>query len=246
MNKTMKYILGGVAIVIVVLVVVVGGVLNNLDGIVEEVIESVGSDVVGTEVAVTGVGISLTEGSATIDGLTLANPSGFDAANAFSLNGISVGIDIASITKNPIVINSITIDNPEVWFETNEKGESNLDQILAGISSGDEAEQPTTESGDPMMLSIKSFSFTGGSLHANDKVSGKQIDANLPAISLSNIGGNSGTTAGEVASEIVNKLVSESISAALSQGLQQAVEKEIEEGIKGKMEEGLKGLFDRN
>ena len=75
-----KVILGTVAVLLVAVVGVGVFLMQNLDGIVKNMIEKVGSDVVNTEVRVQEVKLNLSEGSATLRGFTVANPPGFSSA----------------------------------------------------------------------------------------------------------------------------------------------------------------------
>ena len=93
-------IIGGVFLVLILAAVGAGVyLLQNLDGIVKEVIEKVGSDVTGTNVRVDEVKIDLQGGAATLTGLTIANPAGFSEGNLFSMEAIRVIIDVASMTS---------------------------------------------------------------------------------------------------------------------------------------------------
>ena len=57
--------------------------LSNLDSIVKAAIESYGSEATQTTVRVGKVQLKLTDGSGSISGLTVGNPKGFAAAQAF-------------------------------------------------------------------------------------------------------------------------------------------------------------------
>ena len=102
--------------VILILVIFIAGalyyVLTNLDSLVKGAIEKYGSQVTQTAVRVDSVKITLTEGAGAINGLTIANPQGFDAAHAFSLAQISTKIDPQNVTGDPIIIDDITIRAP--------------------------------------------------------------------------------------------------------------------------------------
>jgi uncharacterized protein involved in outer membrane biogenesis len=238
MANIKKYALGGGIAVVVILAIIISTVFGKLDQIVEEIVESVGSEVVGTEVALAGVKIDLTGGKAAIGGLTIANPAGFSEPYAFSLEGIAVDIDLASISKPPIIINAITVKAPEVWFETNAEGASNLDALLANLNSGAPAEEPETETGDPILLVIKKLDFVGGTMTAISAQSADNVEAVLPDIHMSGLGGSNGGEPGDIASVIIKEMVSKSVAAAIETGLK----KKAEEGITDK----LKGIFKKD
>ena len=131
-----KKVLIGVGVIIVVLLVIVWQVGSNLDKIVAGVIEDVGSDVLKTSVSVSGVEIDLKGAKAGIAGMTIANPKGYSRANLFELEGISVDLDIKTVTQDVLVIKAIYIQNPKILFEGNASGGSNMQTLLDNIESG--------------------------------------------------------------------------------------------------------------
>ena len=84
-------------IAVAAFLVVVAGLgwyfLSNLDRYVAKTIEVEGTRAMGTEVRVAEVSIRLRDGTASIGGLTIANPEGYKHPYAFELNEISVEID---------------------------------------------------------------------------------------------------------------------------------------------------------
>ncbi|MHC4257076.1 MAG: hypothetical protein ACYSUH_01580 [Planctomycetota bacterium] len=74
-----KKILIGVGVVVLIIVILVMVLLGNLNGIVKGVIEKVGTSVTGVPVTVGSVDIKISEGSAAIKELSVANPAGFSA-----------------------------------------------------------------------------------------------------------------------------------------------------------------------
>jgi hypothetical protein len=108
---------------VVVLVVIIAAALfylwSSLDSLVAHVIEKYGSQTTQTSVRVQSVDIDLQSGAGSVNELKVGNPKGFSSPNAFTLGGITVKIDIDSITKDPIIINEITVQSPHVVYEIN-------------------------------------------------------------------------------------------------------------------------------
>jgi len=251
--KAGKIIIVGVAIVVVVVGIAVWQVFANLDAIVANVIESVGTEVLQTPVKVKSVKLELKEGKAAISGMTIKNPKGYSDPYAFSMDNIAVNIDISSLGKNPLVIEKILIHQPKVFVEVNKQGVSNLDTLNENIESsssssakGEQKKGPaaTSESGEELKLIIKKFRFEGGHLKATNQITpDKKIDQALPVISMKNLGAvNGGATGPEIASEMMKELVSQATKAALEAGIKKAVEKEKEK-LMEKAGGAIKGLF---
>jgi hypothetical protein len=202
-----KKVLIGVGVIIVLLLVIVWQVGSNLDKIVAGVIEDVGSDVLKTSVSVSGVEIDLKGAKAGIAGMTIANPKGYSRANLFELEGISVDLDIKTVTQD------------------NASGGSNMQTLLDNIESG-ASDGDVAAGGEAMKMIIDRFEFSGGLVKASSEMKpGEVMDIKLPAIKISGIGrAQGGVTADVVAQKIGKELVSEIISAAAKAGVNKALE----------------------
>jgi len=223
MKKTILIIVG---VVVLAVAIILWRVLANLDSIVAGIIENTGTKVLKTEVSVSGVSIDLREGKAGIAGLTVANPPGYSKANVFELNGIEVKLNLGSIGKDVLVIDSIRVDNPKVVFEGDEKGGSNMQTLLDNIDSGP-SEGSSGDTGEATKMIIGQFEFSGGQVMASTALKpGEVVDIELPAIKMSGIGkAEGGVTADVVAKQISTKLVKTVISEAAKQGISKAIEK---------------------
>ena len=128
-SRKLKY--GGVALAGVLTVVVAAAALliAQIDSIVESAVETYGSEMIRSRVTLDRVEISPTSGRATLAGLVVANPAGFQNDNAFALGRVSVDFDVSTVTGEAIVINRILVDAPEITFEVGPGG-SNMEVLL--------------------------------------------------------------------------------------------------------------------
>ncbi len=226
----MRKILIGVGVLVAAVVVGLVLLMSNLDGIVKTAIETVGTKVAGVKVSVDKVEISIKEGKGSIAGLTVANPAGFKTPNAFSLGLVSVTLDTASVTGNPIVIKDVTIAKPEVTYEMTGSG-SNIDAIQKNVAAftaanapkggaAQPAAAPAKDSGDAKKVVIDQLSATGGSVTLATPIPGGKATASLPDIHLSNIGkSEGGASPAEVATKLLDSLTGAAMKAASSMGV---------------------------
>ena len=84
----MKKILTAVGVLALIAGIAVFMLVGNLDKIVKGGLETVGSELLGVPVKVASVNIELKTGTGQISGVTIANPAGFPAANAFQMDTI--------------------------------------------------------------------------------------------------------------------------------------------------------------
>jgi hypothetical protein len=240
----MKKLLIGV---VVFLLVVVGAVIfvgSKLDGIVKTAIETYGSQATQTQVSVAAVKIKLRDGAGSISGLNVGNPKGFTDPDIFKLGSISTKIDTSTVTKNPVVIDEITISSPQVFYEIDKQGASNLDalkQNLAGSSSSSSTSSSEESSGGKQIkVIIHKLVVEGGQANMRIAALGeKQQTVNLPRIELTDIGQKSGgATALEVAKELSNAMLKNVQGAVMQAGVQQYLGKSVDmlkQGAVGKL-----------
>ena len=236
-----KYVLIGLGGLFLVLVVFIWQVAANLDSIVAGVIEEVGTETLNTKVSVSAVSINLKEGKAGIGGVTIANPDGYSNANLLEMEGIEVDLDIESLSQDVLVIESIRIQNPQIFFEGNSSGGSNMQTLLDNMESGTSEESGASDNKELKMI-IDQFAFNGGHVTATSEAKpGEVLELDLPAIKLSGIGrSEGGVTADVVVKEITSELVNGIIGAAVKAGVDKAIE-EKKKGFMDKLSDKLKG-----
>lgn len=218
---------------------------SRLDAIVLAAIEKYGSEATGTRVEVGDVEIALKEGRATVTRLVVANPKGYDG-DAFSLGEITVDVDAGSVTKDPVVIDRITIAAPAVTFIVHSDGQSNLDVIRRNLESaaggGGQGGGDGGGSKSTKRIRIKRFVFSDGTIHADATAVGakKAVEVNMPAMELTNVGGSGGAPPDEIA-RIIAKAYSKRVAeVAAKEGLAAAAK----EGLMDKAQDAVKDLFD--
>jgi uncharacterized protein involved in outer membrane biogenesis len=232
-----KYFIGGT---VVILLAVAGGsifLLSNLNSLVARVIEDQGGEATATDVAVSGVDISLREGRAGMSGLTIASPDGFLARKAFSLGEIMVDIDLESLRNDPVVIEEIRIRAPVVAAEFHDDGLSNIGVLkknvqdhAASFASGNGGGPDNAEKADQKRIRIKRFVFEEGHIEVDASALGLEPMAmDLPSIQLEDIGGPEGALPAEIAQAVLGALTREATSAIARTGLESKVKETVTE-----------------
>jgi hypothetical protein len=228
--------------VIIILVIAVAGVVfyvfNNLDAIVKAAIEEYGSDAVNTSVEVEEVGIRLTEGTAVIKGLSIANPDGFSLPQAFFLGEMAVGLNLEKTSKEMIAIDVINIVSPQVFYEINAERQGSLNVLKDNLGMGGGADDapagggtPAASEPAPLRLDIARFEFRDASLHAKVvPLKNKTYDLKLPSLLLTNLSG----TPEQISRQVLDRLIDHAKKEIQKQGL----DKELAE-IKAKAQQRI-------
>ena len=230
----------GIGIGILVLIVAVIGavfyVLSSLDSIVAAAIENVGTQVTGTSVQVSSVNIDLKSGQGAINELRVANPTGFSSPNIFNLGEISTKIDLTSIGEDPIIIDEIKIQSPQVVYEINNSGKSNVavlqDNIAQSKGSGGAKSESKTGSGPGLV--IRRLVIDSGQIDAKvAALPNKDLSAKLARIELTNVGAEKGgATPAQIAATITSAILKGVGPAVANLGLNQYLGKDLEGEIK--------------
>lgn len=231
---------GGVAAVAVIgAIAVFMFVLSSLDGLIQQAVETYGSEITKTQVTLAEVELDITSGKGALRGLRIGNPAGFNTPSAFELGAISIAIDTGTITSDTVVITEIVIDAPDVTYELGGDG-SNIDAIqrnveayMAEFESGDSA---TADSGgEGPKLIIEDLYITNGTINVSATfLDGQTLTTPLPDIHLEDIGKeDGGASPGEIAEQIIAAITDGASGAVSGLGLEEMM------GSAGELLEGV-------
>lgn len=243
----MKKILISLAVIIVVAFV---AIVSSLDGIIKKGIEAKAPEILGVNVSVANVSVSILSGSAQIDGFVIGNPEGFKSDKAFYLGKVKVGLNLPSLLSDTIVINEVHISNPEISYEIGLRG-ANINRIMKNIGSGGtmpaetEAENASVNADKPdKQVVINDLYIQGAKVKAAIGAASQSIA--LPDIHLSEIGKKGQALSFAKASEKVIVAVIDEVS---KQDLNSIIVSNIESklgdtaaDIKDNLKEGVKDI----
>ena len=260
--KALKAVLVGLVILVVIVVGLLFYIGSSLDSIVAAAIEKYGSEATRTEVTVDSVKLVLTEGSGAISGLSVGNPPGFSEPNVFTLGKISTKLDIGTLTQDPVVIEEVYVGAPQVYFQINDQGKSNVKVLQDNMTSTAAAEPAAKPAAKPeVKLIIRRLVMEGGSLDVKVAAAPEQDrTATLPRIEIRNIGEKQGGATGEeIARVVLNELVKQVGVAVAKLGVNKYLDKKagdvarraedkakekLGEDLGGKVGESLRGGLD--
>jgi hypothetical protein len=217
-------------IIVILIIAAVGGgvyyVLTNLDSLVKQAIEKYGSQATHTAVRVQGVNIKIKQASAAISGLTVANPAGFSAPNAFSLGKIAVSINASALSQKKIVLDDVQINAPEVFYEVNADKQGNLNILkdnLAGKGKATATDKSAAKAEGPQpIITIKKFEFAGAALTAKVvPLNNKEYKLSLPAFQLTNLSG----TPEQISKQVLNQLIDRARDEIRKKGIDAELDK---------------------
>ena len=202
-----------IVIFIIVLFLAVGAAITilmfNLDNIVASVIEDAGSDAVKTEVTVKSVSLGdISDGKASISGITIASPKGYTEPHVLTLGEISIDIDTDTLSGQILVIDEILIKAPFVAYEIDESGGTSVDTVKDNLPEGNDTGKngggEEVSGKDDIRLIIKSFVVEDGIVKVIAPMSDEPPKTSkLPRIEITDIGQEQGGVTPEEAATII-------------------------------------------
>ena len=237
--KIVKVLGWGLVVVIAFVALSVYMTAANIDHIVKQTVEKVGSDTLKTSVTLDGVAIDLWGARATLSGLTIDNPEPFTGDYLFKLDDIHFDLNLEALLQKTVDISIVSVEGVHVIAE--QKGtQTNIQTLLKSLESKvptEKPEQPSNEgqgAAADFLIRVGRFDFSKSSLALiTEKWGEQQVD--LPSILLQNLGGERGVPADQFAHSLFQQLLRKLNSAA---------EKAIKEQAKRKLEEKLKAKED--
>ena len=236
-----KIILTSLVIIVVAIAGALYYVMNNLDSLVKMAIEKHGSEATQTEVLVSSVKISLQDGAAAINGITIANPESFQSPLVFSLGEVGGRLNIASITEDIIIIEDIRVRAPKVFAEINKDNKTNLivlkNNIMEMVPASNEVKQEAeSSSANAPKIIINRILFDEGFIDARiAALDNKEVKLKLPSFELKALGGKKGASPAEITQEILKKLTDIAMSEVKKKVIDQKLDK-IKAKAKAKVE----------
>jgi hypothetical protein len=233
MTRGRKVLIAAAAVVLVLAGAVVY-VATNLDWIVKRAIEHYGSGATKTAVRVGSVSTGLTRGEGAVKGLTVANPRGFSSSPIFTLGLVSMKIEPRSVTKDPVVIDSIRIVGTRVLYETDSSGRSNVDALKKNLGSSERPEKKTGSGQEKeKRLRIRRLVIEDSSIEVRAPQPGaKPRTLALRKVELTDIGGPEGATPEQAAKAVITAIANEAGKEAAKAGAQRLLKKELERALR--------------
>ncbi|MBT1451845.1 hypothetical protein KJ365_13210 [Glaciecola sp. XM2] len=242
----------GLLVTALLLAVLAGGIWYAFSGagdFIRTQIEQQGSKFLGTPVTVFNVDLSVTEGRLTINDLDVENPEGFSVADAFSLE--SVVLDLGAMTSEPYVVQTVSVNAPEVLYEVDASGKGNLivlkDNLSANLPKSDAPPADTGAGPNPLVIvenvtvSNVRLKLDFEKLNTGDlQFDTKSYEITLPTFNAGSIGMPNGLPADQVGAAIVEAMLDNVIEQAKAEA-----KRRLEEKAKEKLEEEKDKLIEK-
>jgi uncharacterized protein involved in outer membrane biogenesis len=207
----------GLVVAALVVLVAAGLILlrGNLDGLVKDAIATYGSEMTQAKVNVGTVEIRGSDGIGVIRDVSIGNPAGFKTSHALKVGEIEVAIDIASLTRDVMVIRRIAIKAPDIIYEKGDEM-TNFDAMEKNIAAHLGISERKSDGGGKKLI-VEELTVRNAKAQASAAfMQGKTVSVPLPDITLRNLGkAKGGMTPGELGQEI-SQTLKQKLSTAIS------------------------------
>lgn len=205
---------------------------GRLNERIENEIEKVGQDLTEERVNVTWVKIRIGGGSGQITGLTIPNPEGYEAENAFEMDLLRINVGVlASLDRPPIVLDELIVDSPTLNFEMNDRGGSNLKDIADTVQKNsvqaehEPKEEQSNSGGDrkkPTRIAVRKLIIKDVNFSVR-RADGSLRSGTLPTIELTDVGGGEGKTPAGLGAAVIVAMAAEMLKQAVAHKLMEGL-----------------------
>ena len=146
-----KFLVRGSISVVGLVVLLIVCVIIFINSIAKSAITNAGTSTLGVETSLDSISIGLFSGQSSIDGLSVANPKGFDG-DFLDLSEGLLDVNLSTLLGDVVEVKQIALDGLQIQF-VQKLGGSNVSTILANVKSSSSAatDEPAkdTQSTDP-------------------------------------------------------------------------------------------------
>lgn len=199
-------------VVILLPIVLLVGAWVFLDHLAKKAVEIGGEQAMGVPTAVKSVSLKPIRGKGSIEGLEVSNPQGFESPFFMHLDSGAAAMDVGSVFKDTVVMNSIALDGLELYLEKTDAG-SNYKVILENMKKG---EEKAPEEGGKKFL-VQEIVVRNIQVHADVVLVAKRtVKLTIEEIRLENVGSDTGS--GVIMSQLMGTIVKAVLTGIVANG----------------------------
>ena len=209
MKQTLRVI---VLIFLIVVLIAYVGAQYFLGSLLKAGVNRTGPRLTQSTVVLADASISPLSGTGTLSGLTVGNPKGWTDTPAIFLGEMKFDVEPMSLFGDAIVVNTLTIEQPEFAYETRLVS-SNINDLLKNIEAAvGSKDQPSDPAEKPRKFIVKYLRMQNAKVSIG--VGPAAIPLNLPDVELTDLGvKEGGLTPSQLSFAIMKAVMPEIISA---------------------------------
>ncbi len=208
-----------IVLVLLLLVIVgVGALYFYRNSLIRSAVESQANSSLGVKTTLGSANVGIFGGTLSLGDLKIGSPAGFTADQMFTLGELGLGVNYGDLRKEPIHVNKITIDKPNVMIEMVD-GKFNFQALMNQMNNG---APPSTKDGkpaEPVRLIIDELTLKDAVVRVKAPLLPQEITVNIPSVTLNNIGNADGSQNGAAIKDVVGAMMSALAASASNSDL---------------------------
>jgi len=238
-----KILLGIVVVVVLAAAAAAWLVMTKGDQFVASAIETYGHAATGTNVAVRGVQLALTQGRGDVKGLTIDNPPGYSNDYFLQIDDITLVLDLGSLSSRVPVVKEVLVDAAHLNAEQHGQA-TNLTDLEHRISSPTSVAKPAPPQNQGRII-IDRFRLTHGRITLTSDLLKHPEEIALADVAVDGIGRSSGGVTYEQAAEAVLDPILKATRNAVDARLRKAAEDSARDKAESALNDRLKKSLER-
>ena len=213
--KIAKWIIAGVGVLLVAIVVVMifwGG------HVVKHSVNTIGPQVLGVPVRLEQARFHPLRGYISLSELVVGNPEGFRTESLFEVHHLEVDLAMSTLFSDPLVIQRIFIDSPQITFEMGLRG-TNIGSLIDSLEEedADEEEEVAVADDEPAApgrgVVIQEFVLADATIRVSaTALRGQSVPITLGTVTLTELGGEDQSVA-QIVTQVVKALAGTVVNA---------------------------------
>jgi len=210
MKKTLR-----VSIFVILLLLLVAYVTAQffLGSIIKATVNKAGPGLTQSKVELADASLSPLTGTGTLGGLSVGNPKGWSDGRALYLAKLHFDVKPTSILGDTIVVNDLTVEQPEFTYETHIVS-SNIGDLMKNIEAavGGSTQQPDQKSTKAKKYIVKHFRLQDAKVSIG--LGAASVPLTLPVLELTDLGvKEGGLTAAQLAFAVMKEITASILSS---------------------------------
>lgn len=232
-----KLIVRVVLALILLLVIAVGLLWAFIDPLAKKGVESGATYALGVQTGLDEIEVSLLHSDVSMEGLTIANPEGFNTPHLLKSEKFHAGLRPMTVLRSTVEMSDFTIDGVDVNFEQNGL-KSNVMAVMDNLKKFESDKKDTEEAKSGKKIKFDKLVIRNIVVHvtvnAVPGLNAKPLTIKLPPIEEENFGSD------DADGVYVSQLTFKIIGAILESAVKAVADSEL--GGKLKLKEGLQGV----
>ena len=198
----MKKLTRVVLVLVILLIVGLGSLYFYRNSLIRSAVESNASESLGVKTTLGSANLGLFGGKLSLGNLKIGSPKGYTADEMFTLGELGLGVNYGDLRKDPVRVNSITIDKPKAVLEY-VNGKFNFQALMDQMGS-----TKTPDNKEPVKLIIDELTVKDAAVEVHAPMLPSAITVNIPTVVLKQVGNGDGAQNGAAIKDVVGAVMS--------------------------------------